>query len=320
MPVMGYGEGMTPTDLVRARSTEVEVGQEVPLLRRLVSAWLLSYASANTRGAYLRDLSEWTRWVSDRGVDPLAAGRPHIDAWARMLETEGLRPTTVARRLAAVSSFYRYAVSAGVVSANPAADVRRPHTSEAYVELTPALDRAEVAALLASATAPRDRALVLVLAVQALRVSEALSLDMDRAEVVRGHTTYLVTGKGGRQDRIPLPPVVVEAISAVAVSEGRTSGPVFVGENGERLSRYGVARVLARLGKAAGLSRTVRPHMLRATSITLALDAGVSLRDVQDLARHSDPRTTRRYDRNRGALDRHASYALAGVLAGEVAS
>lgn len=320
MPVMGYPRDMTSTEIVPRTLAEVSTAPGADRLRNLTAAWLLGYGSANTRAAYLRDLTAWTTWAEDHGVDPLAAGRPHLDAWARVLESEGLRPTTVARRLAAVSSFYRYAVSMGVLAGNPAADVRRPHTSEGYVDLTPALDRSEVSALLAAATAPRDRALVLLLAVQALRVSEALSLDIDRAEIVRGHTTYLVTGKGGRQDRIPVPPVVMEALSALAASEGRTSGPVFVGENGERLSRHGVARALTRLGKAAGISRSVRPHMLRATSITLALDAGVSLRDVQDLARHSDPRTTRRYDRNRGALDRHAAYTLAGVVSEAVAS
>jgi integrase len=89
---------------------------------------------------------------------------------------------------------------------------------------------------------------------------------------------------------------------------------VLVDNSGQRMDRHTAGRVLARLGRRAGLG-TVRPHTLRATAITCALDAGVSLRDVQDMARHSDPRTTRRYDRARGSLDRHASYAIAGYLA-----
>lgn len=310
MTVMRYCGGMgndlahRPADLATTTSAH---------LASLITAWVGSYSSINTQAAYARDLREWITWCRGKGVDPLTAMRPHVDAWARSMAD--MRPTTQARRLAAVSSFYRYTTSLGETPGNPAADVRRPKTGEGYVELTPSLDRDEVAALIAAATDPADRALVLILTVQALRVTEALSLDLDGTEVIRGHVTYLVRGKGGREDRVPLPPIVVDAITAMAEAQGRTSGPVFVGENGERMSRHGVARVLARLGRRAGISRTIRPHMLRATAITMALDAGVSLRDVQDLARHADPRVTRRYDRNRGALDRHASYALAGVLA-----
>jgi Phage integrase family len=70
---------------------------------------------------------------------------------------------------------------------------------------------------------------------------------------------------------------------------------------------------------AAGLAKHITPHSLPHTMVNLALDAGVSLRDVQDAARHADPRTTRRYDRVRHALDRHATYTLAAFLAEDVA-
>lgn len=313
MPVMGYRGGMTGTEIATTSAAVDRVGGSS--LPSLLTAWLGSYSSANTQAAYARDARAWIAWCDEHGVDPLQVMRPHVDAWARALDREGYRPTTKARRLASVASWYRYLVGLGVVPANPVADIRRPKTGEGYVDLTPSLDREEVSRLLAAATDPRDRALVVVLVVQGLRVSEALSLDLDRTETIRGHVTYLVQGKGGREDRIPLPPLVVDAITALAEAEDRTTGPVFVGEDGERLSRHGVTRALARLSRRAGLSRSVRPHTLRATAITLALDSGASLRDVQDLARHSDPRTTRRYDRNRGALDRHAAYVLAAALA-----
>jgi integrase/recombinase XerD len=286
-----------------------------PNVRDLSAAWLAEYGSANTRAAYGRDLAAWVTWAEENGLDPLAVHRPHIAAWSRVMEAQGLRPTTVARRLAALSSFFGYGVSLEVLPHNPARDVRRPPTGEAHVSLTQALSREEVSALLDAAETPKDRALLLLLAVQALRVSEALALDLDGTKVVRGHVTYVVRGKGGTETIVPLPPICVDALSELAAAEDRTSGPVFLGATGVRMTRYGVTRALARLSKRAGMSRTVTPHMLRATSITLALDAGASLRDVQDLARHSDPKTTRRYDRNRQALDRHASYAIAGYLA-----
>lgn len=72
---------------------------------------------------------------------------------------------------------------------------------------------------------------------------------------------------------------------------------------------------MRRLAKAAGIAKVVSPHSARHGFVTTALDAGVSLRDVQDAAGHSDPRTTRRHDRGRGSLDRHATYAVAQFVA-----
>lgn len=77
---------------------------------------------------------------------------------------------------------------------------------------------------------------------------------------------------------------------------------------------------MARLARRAGLAKHITPHSLRHTMVTLTLDAEVSLRDVQDAARHADPRTTRRYDRARHALDRHATYTLAAFVAEVVPS
>jgi len=283
----------------------------------LISAWLMSYSSTNTRAAYRADIADWIRWCDGREIAPLSARRVHVDAWALLLK-EAHRPTTVARRLGALASFYGYCIGEHVIESSPLERVRRPRTGEGYVELTPALDADELHRLIAAAERPQDRALLLVLSVLGLRISEALDLDLDRFEMVRGHTTIVVSGKGGRSDRLPLPPLVVAAIDDLATAEQRTTGPVFVDRLGRRWNRHQAGRAISRLGRSAGIARPVGPHMLRATAITRALDLGATLRDVQDLARHADPRTTRRYDRSRGALDRSPVYALAGDLANAV--
>jgi len=71
--------------------------------------------------------------------------------------------------------------------------------------------------------------------------------------------------------------------------------------------------------RRAGIAKTVTPHTLRHAFITAALDAGVPLRDVQEAASHADPRTTMRYDRARGSLDRHATYIVAAYVAAAAA-
>ena len=84
---------------------------------------------------------------------------------------------------------------------------------------------------------------------------------------------------------------------------------------GERLLPSAAYRTVQALARRAGIEKSISPHSLRHSFVTAALDAGASLRDVQDAAGHADPRTTRRYDRARYNLDRYPGYALASYLA-----
>ena len=113
---------------------------------------------------------------------------------------------------------------------------------------------------------------------------------------------------------VPLAPRTARAID-LATGE-RTGGPLFVTVDGRRLDRHGAARIVRRVTRRAGIAKHVSPHTLRYAFITAALDAGVPLRDVQEAASHADPRTTMRYDRARTSLDRHATYIVAGFIAG----
>ncbi|MGH3529890.1 MAG: tyrosine-type recombinase/integrase, partial [Pseudonocardiaceae bacterium] len=85
---------------------------------------------------------------------------------------------------------------------------------------------------------------------------------------------------------------------------------------GDRMDRHAADRMVKRLARRAGIAKRISPHSLRHSFITAALDAGVPLRDVQEAASHADPRTTMRYDRARGSLDRHATYIVATIVAG----
>jgi integrase/recombinase XerD len=121
-----------------------------------------------------------------------------------------------------------------------------------------------------------------------------------------------VTGKGGKRALLPLAPSTREAIDEMLA--GRTSGPLFVPASRKGMDRYAADDCVRRIARKAGITKRVSAHSLRHSFVTLALDAGVSLRDVQDSARHADPRTTRRYDRGRHSLDRHATCALAAYV------
>ena len=309
------------TDLVRVTGTDLDAPR-AELTGQLVSAWLTSLRTTATRNAYRHDFVRWATWLVDvDGPDVLAARFVHVEAYARTMRDDAtLKPTTQARRLAAVSSFYRYAVKAGVLDRNPADPelVERPATGPDHVKLTPALTPAEVSRLLAATSGPQDRALVLLLASTAIRVSEALSVDVDALTTERGHAVVTVVGKGGKVNTIPVVPRL--AVEVDAILRERSTGPLFLAEHGGRMTRQGAARVLTRLAHRANLGKPVSPHMLRASAITSALADGVSLDRVQRMARHSDPRTTLRYNRAADDLDAHPAYRLADGITSALAS
>ena len=178
------------------------------------------------------------------------------------------------------------------------------------------MDRNELGGLLVQAGlgTAREHALISLLALNGLRISEALNADIEALDMDRGHRTLWIVRKGGKHVVIPLAPRTGRCVD-LYIGE-RTTGPIFVGAKGGRLDRYAADRMVKRLSKRAGVNKRISPHSLRHSFITAALDAGVPLRDVQEAASHADPRTTMRYDRARRSLDRHATYIVAAFVAG----
>ena len=192
--------------------------------------------------------------------------------------------------------------------------VRRPRLD--YESHAVGLDRNEVGALLVAAgLGPAiEHALISVLALNGLRVSEATGANIEALGLERGHRTLTVLRKGGKIVTIPLAPRTARAID-LAIGE-RTEGPIFAGPGGQRLDRHGAARIVRRVARRAGIIKAIGPHTLRHAFLTAALDAGVRLRDVQEAASHADPRTTMRYHRVRVSLDRQATYIVSTFIAG----
>ena len=137
-----------------------------------------------------------------------------------MSEMEDRSPATVARRLSTLSSFYRYALDEEVIPRNPVSSVRRPKVGTDTVST--GLDREELTALAhaAEADSARSFALVLLLGLNGLRISEVLGSDVDDLDNERGHRVLRVTRKGGKKATIPLAPRTTEAVD-VYVAIGR---------------------------------------------------------------------------------------------------
>jgi site-specific recombinase XerD len=276
-------------------------------------AFLAGY-TRNTRAAYTYDLRSWLTYCREMALDPFTVKRAHIELFARQMEEGGLAVGTVARRLSTVCVFYGYLEAEELIVKSPAKFVRRPKVSMESTML--GLDRAELGAMLyvAERSRPNEYALICLLGLNGLRVTEACEADIANLGNQRGHRTLSIVGKGNKPALIPLAPRTARAVD-LAVGD-RHSGRIILNTEGKPMARNSAAWIVAKLARRARIAHHVSPHSLRHAFVTAALDAGVPLRDVQEGARHADPRTTIRYDRARGNLDRHCTYVVAAFVAG----
>jgi integrase/recombinase XerD len=279
-----------------------------------LSSFLARYREP-TLTAYKLDLRTFIAWCQKMNVEVLRATRGELESYLRHLEGCNYAPATIARRFGTVATFYRYAVIDNVIPVNPAVAVSRPKVEWEGQRRT-VLHPLEFAAVLSAArtSGANDHALVCLLGMIGLRVSEACALNVTDIRYESGYELIRVIGKGSKPADIPLPIPVLRAVHDAI--DGRHVGPVLRTRSGRRMDRAGASRALARVARAAGVTRPISPHGLRRTFCTTGLITGVGIRDMQYAMRHADPRTTLRYDMAKSNLDRHAAHSIAAYLAG----
>jgi integrase/recombinase XerD len=200
--------------------------QETSAEVKAVAGFLAGY-SGRTREAYTLDLRMFYRWCDEHRLELLQVTRTHIELYARELEELGRAPATIGRRLSTLVGFYRYAAEEGVIEHSPAVHIRRPRLD--YESHAVGLDRNELGGFLVAAglSSARDHALCSLLALNGLRISEALGANIEQLGLERGHRTLVVHRKGGKTVTIPLAPRTARALD-LAIGE-RLEGPLFLG-------------------------------------------------------------------------------------------
>lgn len=277
--------------------------------------WLSSTrrASVNTKRAYADDIRRvWAAYAQELGHERFSLGiftRDHIRAWRIREEAKGTPLTTIARYLRALSSLHVYAAERIDLPRNPVTQDDTPRIESGNSSTsTPVLEVAEIQAVIAQAKNEFDLLVVTLLYALAGRVGEMCAADVtDRVE--RGRRSFLdVTRKENKERLLPLPLSVAELLDAHTA--GRTDGPLLLDSKGDRLDRHDVGRMLARMGKHAGVlpERRLTPHVLRASRITHMLDDGVPLAEVQAFADHDNPATTVGYWDRRNKGQRNAAH------------
>lgn len=305
-------------DVIELTSRDLQT-EDKPLLdeaRLAIAGWLSGYGGSTRRG-HMAEMRLWVEWLLNL-PDPtpvLQVKRFHLEMYGRELEEVKLRRrSTVAHKMSVICGFYKWCALEGVLERDPVAHVRRPRVE--YITTREYLDRMELSRFLQFATlgSSRDEALCLLLALNGLRISEALNADIEDLSTHRSHHTLRIMGKGHKEAIVPLSTPTYRGL--MRYLDGRTSGPIFLGAEGGRMGRHAAARIITRIGKKAQVEKRISPHSMRHSFITAALDAGVPLRDVQHAARHADPRTTSYYDHGRKSLDAHATYIVSAFVAG----
>jgi integrase/recombinase XerD len=290
---------------------------------RLIAGWLANFSSIHTRNAYYGDLISFATYANDHGINIIDATKTDVAGFKAVLEDidgENRSPATVARRISAVSSFFRHLEEEGHSVGNPALLVRRPKVSTE--SMTPALTRTEAARLLqqAETAGPRDHALVCLLLLNGLRISEICSANIGDLHTVENHQVLKIKRKGGIVARTVLAPRTHGAIRAhidTRTSEdGKAArGPLIIDNTGQRIDRFQALRIVSRLTNNAGIEKAITPHGLRHTFVTTARAANIDVRDVQAAVGHADPRTTMRYDQTKQRLDAHPTYIVSTHIA-----
>lgn len=258
-------------------------------------------ASSHTIRSYEDDLGLYGSYLAElqgADVDPMSADPARLRRYSAWLASRGYAPSTVARRLSSLRSYFRYLRRQGLVVADPAAGLRNPKQAKRLPRLlrVDEVIRLLEAVPLETAAGVRDRAMLETLYGGGLRVSELVGLDLNdldaETDMVR------VRGKGRRERLCPVGPVAAEWIRRwIRLREPKhpREPAVFLNQRGSRLTTRSVGRLLEAHLLRAGLVDAASPHTLRHSFATHLLDGGADLRSVQELLGHRNLTTTQIY-------------------------
>jgi integrase/recombinase XerC len=247
--------------------------------------------SKHTLRAYAHDLDDLASSLAERGRTPKDAGL--VDIRAFLARHVGGAPATLARRTAAVRSFFRYLVREGVREDCPAERLRSPHIPDQVPRF---LDVSEACEVVENPAQEgwfkiRNMALLELAYGSGLRASELAALDRDALNLEE-RIVDVRRGKGGKARRVPFGPPAVEALSAWMESSEGTS--LFLNRDGKRLSVRAIYRIIRDAGVNNGVAG-VHPHVMRHSFATHLLAGGADLRSIQEMLGHQSLSTTQRY-------------------------
>ena len=317
----------TQTAIVRAGANGVTLPSVLARLAAIPEEdiWLAKQKSARTRRAYGLDVRHFMATLHITTTDELRRiDHRAVIAWERtMRETEHAAPSTIRRRLSALSSLFRHLVPHGHATKNPVTEIARPAINRDE-GTTLAFSKADARRLLDTPADDtlaglRDRAILSVGLQVGLRRAEIAGLTVGDLHQNRGFDSLRVIRKGGRRDALAINPQTTARLRAYLEAAGHAAdmvGPLFrpLHHNGKQsharraMDPDAIDRLVRKYAATIGQARGYSAHSMRATFITTALENGAQLEDVQKAAGHRDPSTTRLYDRRGYNPEKAASF------------
>lgn len=287
--------------------TEQNISPQARMLVSSFRAWLdvQKNSSPATQRAYETDLLQFAEFLCQEGIDPglpQNITRRSLKAFVAFLFRNRTAKSSIARKLAAIRSFFEYLRRQGILAENIARDIHNPKQERHH---PPILNVDEAFAMLDNATVvpgsenllSRNLALAELLYGSGLRISEALGLDLRDLQLSCG--MIRVMGKGSRERIAPMSDASIDALNVWLEERPFFALPqenaVFVGARGKRLNRREANRIIEVLCLRAGLKKVISPHGLRHSFATHLLSAGADLRSIQELLGHKRLATTERY-------------------------
>ncbi|HZF25398.1 MAG TPA: tyrosine recombinase XerC [Steroidobacteraceae bacterium] len=255
--------------------------------------------SGLTAGSYTRDIAALTAFCDAQKLpDWKSLDSQYVRVFAAKQHARGLSPRSIQRQLSAIRTFLSYLIREGVLSSNPAQEVRAPKGAK---RLPHTLDADQMSKLLDFRTAEglgvRDKAMMELLYSSGLRLQELISLDLTDLDLA--DRTLRVTGKGNKTRILPIGRYAVEATKAWlkerAAIAAIDEAALFVGRNGHRIGARAVQLRIDHWARQSGLGVKTHPHLFRHSFATHLLESSGNLRGVQELLGHANISTTQVY-------------------------
>lgn len=266
-------------------------------------------SSTKTLQSYQTDLFQLADFVSmEYGVEPDRIDPSKIDhlvirKFLAFLQQKGLSRSTVARKLAAMRTFFRFLCREEIVSRNPLIEVSTPKLEKRLPQF---LYQDDIRSLIESPerNTPRglrDRAILETLYAAGIRVSELVNMDVTDVDLDMGYVR--VMGKGAKERMIPLGSFAVSALrtylqhgrNRFVIRSDQATDALFLNKSGNRISVRSIRDIINKYVRRISIRQRVSPHTIRHSFATHLLDAGADLRSVQELLGHVKMSTTQIY-------------------------
>lgn len=257
--------------------------------------------SPNTLAAYQNDLSWLLSFCEQQEMNPLDVRLDDLQHFAVQLHEHQIGPTSQARILSGIRSFYKYLLLSGEIEQDPTELLESPHLGERLPEVlsTDEIDQIQKSIDLSKPEGQRNKTIIEVLFSCGLRVSELVNLKLSNLYLEEGFVR--VMGKGSKERLVPISSKAIRELkywfvdrNLMKIQQGEEDY-VFLNRRGKHLTRTMILIMLKRQAVAAGITKTISPHTLRHSFATELLKGGADLRAIQAMLGHESIGTTELY-------------------------